>query len=751
VETSARSRRRPGRGATSSFFRSFAAPGVATVLLLAACRESTGLAPTVEPPHDEAQIGPTEQSRVEIDFDGWTGGLRTGAGWYAFEPKFDDAHHGVAWASVYAELYLGRPLADDVELAGIAAPFSYPGSKPQTLTPRLNGHRLATLTLPDGWSEFRTPLPREDFVAGVNLLELDFDHVTSPSAVSSNGDTRTLSVVFDRVAVLPRGTALDGPHTALAKDGSVELFSDAAAWPLPPATRYDAGFAVLRAPAEARLSIDFRPAAGEPRSVWSGAAGDLPRSVQFSVTRPEPGRLTVRRTDGGAEPAVSLSPPALRLDRPTASPAAHPNVFLYLIDTLRADAVGVYGSTRPTTPRIDAFSRDAVVFAEARSSASWTLPATVSILSGVYPSSHGVELAGQELPATARPWLPDLMQRRGYETIGVSQWLLGGSPFGINRGFTRFYMNLAHGAKPPSQGVRWFLWRTLLDRPREQKPAFVYLHVTDPHALYRPDPQDMRFAEAAPGTLPLQAYDPWLFWHEGLGRNPADIAHLRGLYDGEVHAADREFGAFVDQLRWLDLYDASLIVLVSDHGEEFGDHGGFDHGRTLYEELLRVPLIVKFPRSWNLTGIDRSRVTTIDIAATVLAAAGSSSAEAGLEGMDLAAIARRAAGATPTRRALFAETRGEPVHLAAAYVDTVECIANLGGVDRDGRPAIPFEAYDLERDPREQRPLPNGDASARNCREVLARWRARPGLPRLQHGTLTPDDARQLRSLGYIH
>src|SRR4029077_15384748 len=103
----------------------------------------------------------------------------------------------------------------------------------------------------------------------------------------------------------------------------------------------------------------------------------------------------------------------------------------------------------------------------------------------------------------------------------------------------------------------------------------------------------------------------------------ADVRHLRALYDGEVRAADRELGAFLNLLRKLGRYDESLIVLVADHGEEFGEHGGFDHGRTLYEEVLRVPLIVKFPRARGVAAVrGAAPVSSLDLAPALLAAAG---------------------------------------------------------------------------------------------------------------------------------
>ncbi|HTQ79857.1 MAG TPA: sulfatase, partial [Thermoanaerobaculia bacterium] len=481
----------------------------------------------------------------------------------------------------------------------------------------------------------------------------------------------------------------------------------------------------------------------------------------FALHTPSPrtARLRLTQESRGDSP-VELDPPEVRALPRRERTGGPPDVFLYLIDTLRADAVGVYGSPRPTTPNIDRFSSDALVFTRALSPAPWTLPATTSILSGLYPSHHGVIVAGDRLPQTA-PWLPALLSRRGFQTLGVSQWLLGGDAFGLDRGFQGFYANVYQNAKTPSANVRWFLWRYLL-APRAagagaRPPLFAYLHVVDPHALYRPGRQDRAFADEQPGGLTPDLYDPNVFMQQGYGKDPAEVAHLRALYDGEVHAADRQFGAFLEQLRFFDLYEESLIILVGDHGEEFFEHGGFDHGRTLYNELLRVPLIVKLPASWRRTGRVETPVSTLSIAPTVLQVAGQGagrvtggpSAGAGFDGPSLTEVARQE---TPRSAApLFAETHVEQVNQRAAFLEAVKCILNVSGLDRNAKPAPAFEAFNLTDDPREKKPLALSDHGVLACKRGLEAWMAPKQAPAVEHGALAPEDLAKLRALGYIH
>jgi arylsulfatase A-like enzyme len=355
---------------------------------------------------------------------------------------------------------------------------------------------------------------------------------------------------------------------------------------------------------------------------------------------------------------------------------------------------------------------------------------------------------GDRLAPGVQPWLPEILSRRGYETLAVSQWLLGGDPFGLERGFESFYLDIRQAEKNQSPTARWFLWHHLLRRRHPDSPLFAYLHVVEPHALYRPQGEDGRFARELPGTLAPELYDPNYFLTHGLGRSRREVEHLRALYDGEVHAADRAFGTFLDLLKFFGLYDSSVIVLLGDHGEEFYEHGGFDHGRTLYDELLRVPLIVKLPRSRQAGSRVATPVSSIDVAPTIAALAGVAAPGAGFNGFVLP-LAGSAGGGPP--RSLFAETRADAINLKAVRQGTLKCIENLGRVDRFSRPAPAVQSFDLAADPGERSPLSPSDPRFARCGALLRE--PPPGgvamaVPR--HGPLSPEEQARLRALGYL-
>jgi arylsulfatase A-like enzyme len=707
----------------------------------------------------DPQMVPGDQSSFDQPFEDGPASIRLGPGWQEPEKEWPQSgRHGIAWAERVARIYFGVPMAPAADLVAIGVPLVFPGAPQQVLTPVLNGTKLASQPMPKDWTELRIPLPAGALTSPINILDLHFAYEAVPARIGLGADGRSLAAAFDRLAVVPHGEPLrmgGGSAPAGRLGQQIPLHRQPTALPLPPARRIAVELGAVHAAGRGlRLGIDLETWDNSRRQLWHGAADEAGgRSLTISVRDQRPTRLLLQVEGGSARApattdAVWMEPPAIRVVAADEDQHGSPDVFVYLIDTLRADALGVYGSRRPTSPRIDEFSRDAVVFDRAYSASAWTLPATFSVLSGLYPSRHGVVLPGDRLPPDLQSWLPMLLSRRGYETLGISQWMLGGDAFGLDRGFESFYLDIRQTEKNPSATARWFLWHHLLRRRHPDSPLFTYLHVVDPHALYRPQGEDGRFAAEHPGTLPPELYDPNYFLSQGLGRNRAEVDHLRALYDGEVHASDRAFGAFVNLLKFFGLYDRSVIVLLSDHGEEFYEHGGFDHGRTLYDELLHVPLIVKLPRAQRAGARVATPVSLIDVAPTIAAIAGAPVAEAGFSGLPLGRAGR--AGDRPPRP-IFAETHADAVNLRAVRQGTLKCIENIGRVDRFSRPAPALQLFDLASDPGERSPLPSPDVRFERCRALLHAPLPGRGTDTVPgRRPLSPEAQARLRALGYL-
>jgi len=286
--------------------------------------------------------------------------------------------------------------------------------------------------------------------------------------------------------------------------------------------------------------------------------------------------------------AIAAAFVPFRLLRP-APPVDGPIVFIS-IDTLRADHLPAYGYTRVATPAIDALAADGVVFERAYSHVPQTLPAHASILSGALPFEHGVrDNVGFTVPADLR-LLPEWLHERGFATAAVVSADVLRRDTGIGRGFDFFDGEMPavsgdvssdrvrrDGSQSLEVAERW------IDDGRSSR-FFLFFHLYEPHAPYAPPPQ-------------FTKYQP---------------------YDGAIAYADEIVGRFLTFLRARRLYDAATIVLLSDHGEGLGDHGEQEHGLFVYEETMRVPLVVKLPVAHSHGRRIAQPVRHIDLVPTVL-------------------------------------------------------------------------------------------------------------------------------------
>jgi len=416
-------------------------------------------------------------------------------------------------------------------------------------------------------------------------------------------------------------------------------------------------------------------------------------------------------------------------------------VVLVSIDTLRADHLGLYGYDRPTSPVLDALSLESTVFEEAMSSSPWTLPAHASLLTGLYPSRHGLTSHERYLPS-GLPTLSLLFSQAGYRTAAVVNSHNLGPDFGLDRGFQQYrYVEESASRREPSreltdQAIQWV-------GEAGEKPLFLFLHYYDVHSDYASLPEhESDFLRPYDGiadgtTAQLAAH------REGkVSLSAEDAPNLIDRYDAGIRQMDAEIGRFLEFLRERDLWEDTLFVLTSDHGEEFFEHGGVLHGQTQYQEVLHVPLLVKGP------GIPRGRqvetpVSLVDIAPTVLARAGIAVPE-GLDGVDIARLWNEGDRELEGRY-LFSEADHNNVeHDITRAVRYKSFKLHFNRLSRE------YRLYDLSRDPAEQEDLSaeRGDAFAALSERLdrfLLNERAEAPVR-----SLTEEEIEKLRSLGYL-
>jgi len=305
---------------------------------------------------------------------------------------------------------------------------------------------------------------------------------------------------------------------------------------------------------------------------------------------------------------------ALHLRR---QPDVPPHVLVYLIDTLRADHLGCYGYERDTSPRLDALAEEGVLFRRAQAQSSWTKPSVASLFTGLLPTRHGAVDRAHSLPEDVTT-LAELLAARGYTTAAFLSNPNVLPVFGFGQGFDHVVDIESEARSATAADVHAALLAFLEDPPAG--PLFLYVHTRDPHDPYdAPAPFGESFLPADPAT-----------------RSPAELEVDR--YDGEIAYADHELGKLVDRLHADGLFDASLFVLLSDHGEEFGEHGGTLHGRTLFEEQLHVPLLLRFPGGRFGGRAPEDPVRVVDLLPTIAELVGAEP-PAGIDGRSFLALA----------------------------------------------------------------------------------------------------------------
>lgn len=416
------------------------------------------------------------------------------------------------------------------------------------------------------------------------------------------------------------------------------------------------------------------------------------------------------------------------------------DLILISIDTLRPDHLGVYGYGRATSPALDRLANEGVVFENARSTAPWTLPAHASLLTGLFPDRHGV-LTRIDRLSEETPTLTARLAGSGFATAAIvnSIWLAPGH--GLVRDFAD-YRRLpedlsARGAAADitDAAIDW------LARARSER-RFLFLHYFDLHSEYRALPDyEALFTD---GTTGIEA-SPALISDVRAGRRRLtadELEELRGDYDAGIRQLDDELARLFDWLREHGRFDETLLVVVSDHGEEFLEHGGLGHGHTHYEELLRVPLILRGPGLPQELRI-AADVSLVDVMASALGALGVESRNA-IDGVDLAPL-----WLEPERglaeRALFAASGGRTGEVTQSSLVLGRFKSIRDREVEDGRARL----FDRMADPGETQDIAlQQPVVARRYERALERSeRGRSEAPHLASRDSAEED--RLRALGY--
>jgi len=474
-----------------------------------------------------------------------------------------------------------------------------------------------------------------------------------------------------------------------------------------------------------------------------------------------------------------LTPTAVSADSAAAAqtPGSKPNVLVIVMDTVRADHLSLYGYERDTSPNLRALAQEAAVYTHAQSAADITLTSHASLFTGMYPSWHGAycrtpEAAyGRPLLANV-PTLAELLHGQGYSTLGVAANLYLRSAFGLDRGFEEFRIerpvpmlsdeNRCQLRRPmrrllnlvtdtaqfdrlnsSAEDIDGQFLATLDGRGRPDAPFFGFVNYMDAHFPYIPPaPWDRKFPGKV-STLTKDYLEGEQYTISSGSDTPTDYRrYCISQYDGGIAYVDAQIGRILTGLKRRNLYDNTMIVVTSDHGEAFGERHRVEHGNSPYQNLLHVALLIKYPKSAHRGPVE-APVSLIDVAPTVLAVAGIP-APGTMQGRSLLE------GTAKSTR-LFSET------FACQVIQSVEC----PGCAARAMVEWPFkyivlstgkrELFHLDSDPDETREISAADqGNLTALAQTVTAWGKTIPVQRVQQMKLSPAETKALKSLGYV-
>ena len=438
----------------------------------------------------------------------------------------------------------------------------------------------------------------------------------------------------------------------------------------------------------------------------------------------------------------------------SAPPCPGCNVVLVSMDTVRADHLGAYGYPRNTSPNLDRLARRSIVFEHAISQTAWTLPGHGSMMTGLYPSRLGVQRypAIRKLPDVTL--LAEVFKQNGYATGGFTGGGFVSAHFGFARGFDVYSSKGRRFEHNLQDAIQWL-------KNHRKKRFFLFLHGYDAHRPYYSDPADRR----AVGLPKTSRRDLRGFCSRSVRKRPEDLATIVRYYDAAIHHGDAALGRLLTALRKLGIDRKTVVLITSDHGEEFFEHGHCDHVRFLYQEVIHVPYVLHIPglRPQG-TKVKDVVPASISVARTLLDSVGIA---APIPGVSLLRAARTGHA---TLGAVFSET-SSPVGSLGSRGTTI-AMTTIADKLIEYTDEGSSEGYDLLADPGETHILPENHPVYRK-RHALRSWheslrplprsgtpsgrlprRGRPGRtppPKKTPKEAIPKDLRDtLRSLGYL-
>lgn len=592
------------------------------------------------------------------------------------------------------------------------------------------------------WSVARAAIPSELCTPGEHELR-----VRVPTTGSAPGLPRA-GVALDWIRLGEEGD----PHAevpppapaALATAGEDAALRIPSGWSLAYALGVPEGArlrGVARGDGRLTITVERDGAAARELAAIDASAEGAPFDLDLAQLAPHVARITL-----AARGEVTVVRPAVvTLDATDARSIPRVrNVLVYLTDTLRADHLRPYApETRVQTPGLSAWAERAATLLAGHSQENWTKPSVATLLSGLFPWEHHATTEDAEVPGSVE-LLSERLRGEGFHTGAFVANGFVSDRFGFQQGWSTFRNYVREGRRNQARFVAADVIAWLEARPAD-RPFFLYVHTVDPHVPYTPPADDLRLydPDEYAGVVDF-GRDRELLEKIKAGRirvNDRDRFRLEALYDGEITYHDRHFASVIEALERRGLADETIVVFTADHGEEFFDHGSVGHGHSVWEELIRVPLIVRWPGLTDGPVRIEEAVGLVDVMPTLLEALGLP-VPAELSGRSIAPLLARA-------------SEDAPRPTITGFMNGWRTVV-VGRYKLIQRTASRWQLYDLAEDPREQRDLaPERPIAVRYLRGLLGLAIAeveRPSASREHEAartTIDPTLRAQLEALGY--
>ncbi|MCH8333586.1 sulfatase [Candidatus Sumerlaeota bacterium] len=530
-----------------------------------------------------------------------------------------------------------------------------------TLRVLWNNHDLGTFTLEWKRQQIELEIPAEIQFHGMNRLKLQPGYWLRIERTTFLGpQKRDLGIRCWGISVTPKTPQVASTLTpAVAEEemivqtpGTTITYSFAL-----PNNAALVGRAVLRTQqgdisqrARGRVSVTLLTEANEERLLLTRDLAQLAKEPQFAIEEDlsafggQMASLTLSFSLLNSGVGEDQEPPSLTLewedvriegteefvsDDGVDALRGRYNVLFVLFDTLRADHTEPYGSRRVKTPALARLAAEGVTFENAFANSSWTRPSVAALLTSLYTRTLKIDSLDFALPQDV-PYLPEILKANGYRTMAIMNNPTVSSSYGFDRGFDEFHdyhksrENIREAYVTPEEQADhvWdSFFEPFLNGRSDSAPFFIYLHEIDPHAPYEPaPPYDEMYGEHYDGNLSVEPRNILedMVLRGVLHLGASDLRHLESQYDGEVSFMDAYLDRVLDKLEERGLRDDTIVVFLSDHGEEFMEHEGLGHGVTIFEEQLRVPLVFSLPGFLPEGLRVKTRAQLLDVTATIL-------------------------------------------------------------------------------------------------------------------------------------